>query len=287
MTDGTDPSAPDIERDIQRTRGELARTVDALEHRLSLRHLVEEGMEMFNNRIVGSENLNRGFDAIRANPVPVALIGIGAAWLVANNTGMAERIARDERVESARRRVVGFADTVGTRAGEMASSVTDAVGLGNSGSDRALGHTGNPIVDHAEQEDQGWMHQVTGMARDTLGGPVNYATDRATRIADRVGQALEDHPLAVGAIGVMAGMLIAALLPMTRTETDLLGDSSTQLWKKAREAGEDVVSRVRDTASEAATQAATQVATQIAEQAVNAVTGQPPEAERETDTKQR
>jgi hypothetical protein len=291
MSSDADRTPPEIERDIVRTRGELAQTIDALERKLDVRRIAEKGIEMVNNRFVSSEALNRGLDTMRNNPVPVALIGIGAAWLVASNTGMVDRLANDERVDTVRRRVGELADNVGERASEMASSVAGSIGLSGSSSDeKPLGYTGNPLVDQNGQQSDGWMHQISGVAQDTLRsardaieGPVNYATDGAGRIADRVGGALEQHPLAVGAVGVMAGMLIAALLPMTKTETELLGDSSNQLWLKAREAGEDVASRVRSTA----TQAAAQVATQVAEQAIEAISGDSDAAKDNGDTKPR
>jgi len=275
-----DRTPPDIERDIVRTRGDLAQTIDALERKLDVRRIAEKGIEMVNSRFMSPDALNRGLDAVRNNPVPIALIGIGAAWLVASNTGVVDRVANDERVDTIRRRVGEFAENVGERASEMAASVAGTVGLGGNGQEKPLGHTGNPLVDQTDQQHNGWMHQVSDVAQDTLRsardameGPVNYATNGAGRIADRVGGALDQHPLAVGAVGVMAGMLIAALLPMTKAETDLLGDTSNQLWQRAREAGEDVVLRVRDTATQAATQAATQVATQVAEQAIEAISG--------------
>jgi len=271
-----------LARDIERTRGELALTLDALEEKLAPRHLVEKGLDMFNS-IISQDGLNRSLDAIRANPVPVALIGIGAAWLIANNTNVVERLASDERVEATRRRVVGLASDVGTRAGELASgvanSVATSVGLGGSAGqgandddspDRPLGHTGHPLVDQTgASQSTGWMHQVSDLAQDSLrtardsGEAVlerasGYASDGASRIAGRVSDAFDKHPLAIGAIGVMAGALIAALLPRTQTEDELIGSSSDELWSKAREAGGEAVTRVR------------QVASQVAEQAIDA-----------------
>jgi hypothetical protein len=39
------------------------------------------------------------------NRVPIALIGVGIAWLLANRTGLTERLAEDERVQAAKRRI--------------------------------------------------------------------------------------------------------------------------------------------------------------------------------------
>src|ERR1700731_793862 len=52
-------------------------------------------------------------EVIQANKVPLTLIGIGIAWLVASNTGLADRVANDERVQAARRRIGEFAGDIG------------------------------------------------------------------------------------------------------------------------------------------------------------------------------
>jgi Protein of unknown function (DUF3618) len=270
MTDRDDPRPPpgppspaEVEEQIRRTRAELAQTIDALDRKLTARHLVEKGFDMIRDSVNTSETLHRSLDIMRANPVPVALIGLGTAWLIASSTGVAERIAQDERVEAARRRVSDLASDIGNRAGELASDVAGRVGLSGGEGDRPLGHTGHPMLDESGRDrGNGWMHQMTDVAQDALrsaGGAVNragsYAGDGATRVADQVGAAFERNPLMVGAIGVMAGALIAALLPLTRLENEMLGTSRDELFQKAEEAGEQAIQRVRDAASEAAVRA--------------------------------
>lgn len=270
MTDGDDrkPMSPaEVEQQIRRTRAELALTLDALDRKLTARHLVEKGLDMFKDSFNGNETLHRSIDMIRANPVPVALIGIGTAWLIASNTGVVDRIAQDERVEAARRRVSDLASDIGNRAGELASDVAGRVGLGGGaegGAERPLGHTGYPMVDQSGRgRGEGWMHQMTDMAQGALRSASdavlhragNYAGDGASRVADQVSTAFERNPLVVGAIGVMAGALVAALLPLTRFENELLGDTRDELWHKAEQAGEEAVARVRDAASQAAARA--------------------------------
>src|ERR1700726_5194985 len=56
-------------------------------------------------------------EVIHANRVPLTLIGIGIAWLVASNTGLADRVANDERVQAARRRIGGVAGDIGSGGG--------------------------------------------------------------------------------------------------------------------------------------------------------------------------
>jgi hypothetical protein len=274
MTDSSQPnakSASDIEREIDRTRVDLALTLDALERKLRARHLVEKGFDMFRDTLGTNDALNRGLDVVRANPVPVALIGIGAAWLIASNTNVIDRLALDERVEAARRRVTDMASDLGNRAGELASDVAGRVGL--RGSEEPMGYTGNPMVDEAgRQRPDGWVHQVSDMAqgawrsaRDSGEAVLNraglYAGDGANRVADQISDTFQRHPLVLGSIGVMAGALIAAMLPMTRVEDEWFGDTRDALWHRAQEAGEQAFTQVRDAATravDAATDAATE-----------------------------
>ena len=253
------------ERDIARTRGELTLTLAALERKLAARYLIDEGLNMFKDTLGEDYGLHRGLEIVRNNPVPIALIGIGAAWLVATNTNAVDRIARDERVQAAGRRVTDLASDIGNRAGEMATSAAQRIGIAGNDADRPLGHTGNPMIDQpgAGMSSDGWVHEVSDRAqgmlqsvRDSSGAVLDRASESAGRIADQVTDTFERHPLLIGAIGLMAGALIAALLPPSRTEDEWFGPSRDQLWNKAEEAGQETVTRVRDVALRAADAAA-------------------------------
>ena len=279
------PASPaEAERKVERTRAELAATLDALQAKLSARLHVEKGLDMLKDSLAGSATLNRslnsGLDAVRANPIPIALIGIGAAWLIASSTGTIDRITQDERIGAARRRVADMASDLGNRAGSLASDVAGRVGIGGSGSERPLGQTGNPIVDESARGTGGWVHQVSDMAqgamqsvRDSamINRAGNYAGEGASRIADQLSEAFERNPLVVGGIGLMAGALIAALLPASRLEDEWLGGTRDELWRKAETAGQDAISRVREAATHAIDSATDAAATRVRETATQAV----------------
>jgi hypothetical protein len=257
----------DVERDIARTRGELTQTLAALEHKLNARHLADEGLNMLKDTLGDDYGLNRGLEIVRTNPVPVAMIGVGVAWLIINKTDAIDRLARDERVQAARRRVADLAGDLGDRAGEMAISAAQRLGIsGNgagNGTDRPLGYTGNTMIDQPGMGSAGWVHQVSdraqGMvrsARDSGGAMLDRASESAGRVADQVGDMFERHPLLVGALGMLAGGLIAAMLPRSRAEDEWFGPARDQLWNRAEEAGQETVERVRDVAMRAADAAA-------------------------------
>ena len=279
MTDGrpTPPTPEEAERQIDHTRAEIARTLDALERKLNARYFVEKGFEMFRESVSSKEAINRSVAAIRNNPAPIALIGIGTAWMIVSNTGLADRntgladrIGGDERVGKARRRAAEAASRVGTRAGELASGVAGKIGMGGQTSadehERALGHVGHPVVDASGLPSEGWVHQAADRAqgalrsaRDAGGAMLNragsFAGDGAGRMAGHAGDAFRRYPLVAGGIAVFAGVLIAALVPLSRTEQDMIGDTREELWQKAQEAGQEAVSRVREAASRATTRA--------------------------------
>ncbi len=201
-----------------------------------------------------NESLQRSLDVISANPIPVALIGLGTAWLIANNTGLTDRVA--DTASDMGRRVADTAGDMSRRAGDLASGAAQRVGIAGSG-DRALGHTGHPMVDRAGEHSEGWVHQVS----DQASGALRSARDRGGAMLNRVGSyagagdALQRNPLIMGAIGVMAGALIAALVPLSEVENELLGETRDELWQRAEDLGEEAVQRVREAATEAATRA--------------------------------
>ena len=96
-------------------------------------------------------------EVFQANRVPIALIGVGVAWLLASNTGLTERVVRDERVQAAQRRI-----------GE--------IGIGNSKPEIIAGHSGQILGPSGEPaigagdagRTDGWVHQAAGAARGAV-----------------------------------------------------------------------------------------------------------------------
>lgn len=249
-------SPAEAEQEIARTRGEIALTLDALGRRLAVRHLVEEGFDMIMYSSAGRDALNRSLEVVRSNPVPVAMVGIGVAWLIAANS------IPDERFAQARDKITGMAGDIGARAGELASGVTDKIGWrGDAGSNTnlPLGHTGHPMVDGGDMRPSRWLHQMADRTQEALhsarvsGGAIldragTAAGDGAARVTDQLSSAYRRNPLMIGAIGVIAGALLAALLPMSRAEGRLLRDG--ELQRRAEAAGEEAMTRVREAAAE-------------------------------------
>jgi hypothetical protein len=202
-------------------------------------------------------------EALQANRLPLALIGIGVAWLVAANTGITERVAQSERVQAARRRVGELAGEIG-----IGGSSATADSAGHAGP--IFGPDGEPLTRTGDTgRGNGWVHQATGAAKGAISSvreAGNAVIDRASKYTDYAGEAgdlakragnqvaekLQRDPWLIGVAGLVAGVLAAAMLPPTKVEQEYLGEARDRLWKKATELGHEAAESVRELADSTA-----------------------------------
>lgn len=188
-------------------------------------------------------------DVMQANRVPLTLIGIGIAWIVAANTGLTERVVNDERIQAARRRIGEFAEDIGIGSASSATS-----------SGQILGPDGEPLKADSSRGD-GWVHQAAGAARGAIGSVrdagnamldrAGSATDLASRASGQITEKLSTDPWLIGVAGLVGGALIAAMLPPTRIEQDYIEEARDELWKTANQLGHEAAERVRELADTA------------------------------------
>ncbi|UEM21901.1 PA2169 family four-helix-bundle protein [Skermanella mucosa] len=87
-------SPEDIERDIAGIRARMDQTLDELEFRLSPGQLTSGAVDLVKDVMRG--NPSRLGDAIRNNPIPVVMIGIGALWLAVAMGRSQQQLRQDE-----------------------------------------------------------------------------------------------------------------------------------------------------------------------------------------------
>lgn len=95
---------------------------------------------------------------------------------------------------------------------------------------------------NSESSGQGF----TGDVRQRAIGAYDSALDSASSAGRRAGDAIEQAPLVAIGAGIAAGALIAALLPTSRRERDLLKPYGDKVTRAAR----DAASAARETGSE-------------------------------------
>lgn len=192
----------EIQAEIERTRQAMDGTLSALENRLTPGQLYDQGMQYLRNN-GGTEFVSNLGQQAKQNPLPVALVGIGLAWLMATN--------RNPGTSSGTEPELG--NSSGPGLAERASQAK-----------ARLGDTASAIGDRATQ--------VRNTTRQQL--------DRAKTSLDTM---MREQPLAIGAIGLAIGALAAALAPRTQKEDELVGrmneaqspDLSVDPLKKARD----------------------------------------------------
>ena len=223
MTGGNDgkprKSAAQIEDEIRRTRAELALTLDTLAYRLTPHHLLGKGIDMITDSI--SKNGVVGMDVaatIRANRLPLALIGAGAAWLLVRNLATPDDTAP-------------AAASSEPREGRSEAWVHQAAGAAR-GALRSVRDTGGEVLER-------------------VGHYADYA-DQAKEQARYVGGSLrsvfERNPLLIALVGAISGAALALLLPATNREQEWVGKTREELWNKAEKIGHEAAERVRDLA---------------------------------------
>jgi hypothetical protein len=193
---------------------------------------------------------------LQANWIPLSLIGVGVAWLVASNTGLAERVAQDERVQAA-----------GHKIGEIAGEPSIGGGEQESGHGPQLfAPDGEPLSREGDgRRGNGWVHQAADAARGALGSVRDAGSavlDRAGKLTDYAGDAgdltkrasgqlaarLDRDPWLIGVAGLVAGALLAAVIPPTRIEQEYINETRESLRSKANELGHEAAERVRELA---------------------------------------
>lgn len=119
-TNGNGNRRPEeIQAEIQRTRREMDGTLSAIEQRLTPGQLVDQGLTYLKNS-GGQEFVSNLGQQAKQNPLPVALVGIGLAWLMA--TGKSTGTAGTEPEPGIKQK----AAEAKARLGETASAIGDS-----------------------------------------------------------------------------------------------------------------------------------------------------------------
>jgi ElaB/YqjD/DUF883 family membrane-anchored ribosome-binding protein len=216
MNEGTQNNGrnpEELERDIDRTRSSLGRTIDELENRLSPGQLLDQALGMARQH--GGEfatNLGRSAEN---NPVPLLLTAVGIAWMMASsNEPRADKHEVSGRASGAKERVQSGVESARSAAGAV--------------SDRA--------------------HR----AKDTVGQAGERIRTQSQRMKQGFARLMEEQPLLVGAMGIAVGAALGATLPRSEAEDRMLGDTSDSAARSIKDRASETLDEVKDKAAEIA-----------------------------------
>ncbi len=276
----TDPgrkSAAELEHEVAAQRAEVEHDLDKLQDRLSPGQLMDQLFDYVKhgNGADFTRNLGR---SIRDNPIPVALMGIGMAWLMVGGSGTKPRNVDDDPHDR------DWDD----RAYAYSGDPVDLGGFGQSYGEASAADLDQHTADEPEGSRRegltskagrvaGHLRDRAGEASECLGGGIRGTRDamarrgrgvgrKTRRYGDRLGrrasrygrqarrrffEALEDQPLVLGALGVAIGAALGAALPATEREDELMGETRDNLKRQAEQTGRKQEDKVRDMADAA------------------------------------
>lgn len=218
----SNPSTAELEREAEVARADVTETADAIRQKMTPGQLIDEFTGMFSggDTSAAMQNLK---SQVRDNPLPLALIGTGLAWLMFGpqvSPAMAQRYGQSPG--DLRARVAGQ-DDQSSETPMTASPGDDA---------RALSDVAKRIGDAA------------GSARDNAGNILSSVN--ATSM-----DAVRSEPLILAAVGLAMGTVAGTLLPRTDFEDEQLGPIGDDLREQAQAAMEDGLEGAKAVAGEA------------------------------------
>ena len=250
-----------IEADIARTRARMDSRLDQLQEHLSPKQMVNDAFAYFR----GGDGADFTQDLVtraKANPLPVALVGVGVAWLMASNYSGAPHSKRadpddlearirlaegqvvrtdDEdddgyaaRLHEARGKVLGVARDASDTAGSYARRLKDALAAAADGA-RSTSHDLN--------QSAGRAYERFGDATASSGPALRKGTHTMAGSARDTLSSLAGNPFALGAIAAVVGAIAGSLLPTLEQEEAALGATATKLRTAGRDLAQDVVDR--------------------------------------------
>lgn len=216
-------------------------------------------------------------EAIKANPLPAALVGVGVGWLLFKNartgTTMGEYThtyperyydtpGKDEPFSAGEGRFFSKAQAT---LSENASKVQDAVENAAASAQKqvtdmtsTVQHKAGEVASKASEVASNLQTKATELSSNVHGKvreQTDYLSQQARYQAERASQGfqdtLEQNPLALGAAAIAVGAMVGLMLPRTRPENQLMGGARDHLMGQAQNAAKDTIKKVEQVATQA------------------------------------
>ena len=255
-------TAAEVEEEVVAQRGQLDRTVEALKDKMTLGQLFDEASHAMGG--AGQQVLTKFLEQAKENPMPLAVMGLGLAWLMSSSSkaaaagayansaatyqeastgragGAASGVPHTSGVAGAAKVVGDTVTGIASAAGEMASSASHRVSGLAAGASHSISEAGAS----AGQTSQDIAHGIKAAAGATA--------DKAAVYGQRAQQGaldlLQREPLVIGALGLFVGFALGAALPATEAEDRLLGPTHDRMFEAGKGIADDVVSHAGDAA---------------------------------------
>ncbi|MFZ5780924.1 MAG: hypothetical protein ACOY4R_12070 [Pseudomonadota bacterium] len=269
-----------LQREADAARAELGETLGRLREGLAPATLSGEAIAL--GKECGLFALRSLATQVRTNPMPAVLIGAGLAMLLTRTTGgdvMAAasstfRSAAAAGTDAARGAASGVAsaaagmgasaasaaraaaesvrEATGGAAASVAGTATDAVKATTEGIRRRTGEAYEEVKD-AVQERTDAGRRALDEGREAAAGVEDVAMkarEKAGALAgegrQKLSHLMQEQPLLMAALGVVVGAAVGALLPLSRSEKEMIGAAGARAVGAGRDALSGAAEIVRE-----------------------------------------
>jgi len=230
----------------------MAETIDVIQERLDPERLRAQAREAVREATIGrAQHMARevqhrareaGFslrETVRNNPLPAAMVAVGLGWLALQATmGGDGRAVREVEAYPYRER-----EDVEGRAREMAG---EARHRAEETVTRIQERAGETVTQAQER-----AGEIAGEVQQRAEQVTHEAQRQVQRARGRLETMIDENPLAMGAVALAVGAAIGMMLPGTRHEDRIMGETRDRLMHRAEEMAEETMGKVEEAAHEA------------------------------------
>jgi ElaB/YqjD/DUF883 family membrane-anchored ribosome-binding protein len=254
-----------IERDLAVTRARMNHRLDELQDHLTPKQILNDAFGYFRGG-EGADFTKDLVTRVRANPLPVALVGVGIAWLMASNQSSTKPINTSpctphdddfaKRLRAAEGNVQRYDhDDDDSYAARLDDARGKVVGVAREAADTAASYTQRikEVVTATARSVREKSHDLTsgasnafGRTGDSIGeraGSLQEGTTSMAQSGRNTLASVASNPFALGAIAALVGIVAGALLPVSEQEEAAFGSTATKLRTAGRDLAQDVVDR--------------------------------------------
>ncbi len=232
-----------LEREAEQTRSQIADTLDELKDSMTPAHMLHQLADRISDGAPAAFARNLKDQAV-SNPLPVALVSAGLAWLMLtprNSNGSFARQSGESlqgTVDAGRRRAAEAADATRETAGSIAGSARQSAG---DAADAMSGAAGS-MSDSVQRTVSSGYETMADAARqtaDTISDQARNVRQRTLQSGDALVDFCREQPMLVAGLGLAIGAMVGALLPSSEMEDRLVGEASDQAKDSAQSFARD------------------------------------------------
>jgi hypothetical protein len=251
-------TAAEVELEVEASRQDLDRTVEALKEKMTPGQIFDEASRAMGG--AGNQILSKFVEQAKENPMPLAVMGLGLAWLMTSQNkrpayagayqpqGYATETYSSDGYGAygsqsdgggGRGKVSGAAHAVADKASGALSSAKEGLASAKHGLANA--------ASGAAQSTRSAAGNLSSMA----GGAASKVGEYRQQAQRKVAETYDNDPMMIGAVGLVVGAVVGAALPSTQVENRTFGSARDRILDKGKDLAQDGLDQAKGVAQAA------------------------------------